>query len=56
MDLFSLWERVLSYIRKKIPNIMINFTVRFIPVSFSDGTFTLMVTEPYLVRMDQCGL
>ena len=48
MDLFSLWERVLSYIKEENPQYYDKFYRQIYPVSFSDGTFTLMVTEPYL--------
>lgn len=48
MDLFSLWERVLSYIKEENPQYYDKFYRQIYPVSFSGGTFTLMVTEPYL--------
>lgn len=48
MDLFSLWERVLSYIKEENPQYYEKFYRRIYPVSFSGGTFTVMVAEPYL--------
>ena len=48
MDIFSLWGRVLSYVKEENPQYYDKFYKEIYPVSFENGLFTIMTKEPYL--------
>lgn len=49
MDVFTLWDYVLSYVKEHDAQYLEMFTTRIFPVSFQGNILTLTVGKPYLV-------
>lgn len=48
MDVFTLWEHVLSYVKEHDPQYFTMFSTQIFPVSFEDTALTLAVGKTYL--------
>lgn len=49
MDIFELWGRILEEIKKRNPEFYNLFYTNMFPLSFSDGIFKTLVTNPYQI-------
>lgn len=50
MDMFSLWERILSYVEKNDSQYYTMFLEQLSPYSFSEGRFTIAANKSYLIQ------
>lgn len=53
MDLFSLWEHLLSYVQEHNFQFYSMFQSQTFPYSYEKGVFTIMVNKPYLYQWMQ---
>lgn len=53
MDLFSLWEHLLSYVQEHNSQFYPMFQSQTFPYSYEKGVFTIMVNKPYLYQWMQ---
>lgn len=49
MDMFSLWERILSYVEKNDHQYYDMFLSQLSPCSFAGGVFTIAANKPFLI-------
>ncbi len=48
MDVFSLWDSILGYVKKNNPSFFSMFSTQILPISLTEDMLIIAVTKPYL--------